>query len=127
MLSSTKEDSLEDSSFLPEINPAGDNVSSPSTEIDPAAEDFDPNATDDIKIEKPYVQSISQPPIDLSQNSKNKRRKMRKRKDVSKQENSKYDEIEGEKKRTRENTNAKILSFVDIKVDVREGKRLRKR
>lgn len=30
-------------------------------------------------------------------------------------------------KRTRENTNAKILSFVDIKVDVREGKRLRKR
>ena len=44
---STKENSLEDSSFLPQINPAGDNVSSPSTEIDPAAEDFDSNATDD--------------------------------------------------------------------------------
>ena len=123
---STKENSLEDSSFLPEINPAGDNVSSPLTEIDPAAEVLIQMQLM-TKTEKPSVQPISQPPIDLSQNSKNKKSKVRKRKNVSKQENSKNDENQGEKKRTQENTNVKILSFIDIEVDVREGKRLRKR
>ena len=94
---STKENSLEDSSFLPEI--------------DPAAEDFDSNATDDIKTEKPSVQPISQPPIDLSQNSKNKRSKMRKIKNVSKQENSKNDENQGGKKKTREKYKCKDIEF----------------
>lgn len=67
----------------------------------------------------------SQAPIDHRHSKNASRRNMRNVRNVPNQEKSKNEENERSKKRKRKISNVRIMNFVEVKVDVREGKRLR--